>query len=184
MPNETPGAPAPIASVDKIAGLTESALRQDVEQMTPEQIAKVLDEAEVIIPWLKSVETYANKLALEQGVEIPGRKIVEGRKGREWTVTDLKDRLQKLYGLGFKKADVVKEDTLSPAQIDSLAKTRLSKRKYNTWAALWTWKPGKPTLAPIDDPRPAIRGNAAEAFDVVTEEAPAPEPVPQTFGWE
>jgi hypothetical protein len=49
------------------------------EITNPMQMAKALEIASVIEDWAKSVKHHARSLAIEQGVEIPGYRIVETR---------------------------------------------------------------------------------------------------------
>lgn len=56
----------------------------DARLLTPVEIAKVLDQADAIISWLKDAQDYARESA-EAGAKIPGYKLVEGRSNRKYT---------------------------------------------------------------------------------------------------
>ena len=90
---------------------------QSPESLNAQQIAELLDKADVIETWLKAVRAYAQEL-IEAGDYIPGWKLVPKRGTRKWKDERMvKQRLASEGLLGF-----MSEDLLSPAQVDKLAK--------------------------------------------------------------
>ena len=121
-------------------------------QMSPELISRILDIAPKFIDWFKDVQNYAMKAAINDGVKIPGYKIVEGRSTR--LITDPVAVAEKLHTAGF-----VKEDYLKPVEllgITSLEKN-IGKKLFNQLCEQWIIKPtGKLSLVPVADKRVAI----------------------------
>lgn len=56
----------------------------DPNTLTPEQIAKVLAASGLISDWAKAVRDYAERQAIEVGVQIPGYKLVQKFGRRAW----------------------------------------------------------------------------------------------------
>ena len=120
--------------------------------MSPEVLSRILDIAPKFIDWFKDVEKYAMRTAINDGVKIPGYKIVEGRSIR--MITDPIAVAEKLRTSGFKE-----EDYLKPVEllgITSLEKN-IGKKLFNQLCENFIIKPnGKPTLVPESDRRVAI----------------------------
>lgn len=113
-------------------------------------IARVLEKADFVRKWLDAVEAQA-KWSLEQGVEVPGWKLVAGRASRSWADEDIAaDALQ------ARGVDPYTKKILSPAQ----AEKALGKAAAKSIAALVVTTPGAPTIAPADDKRPALTAGA------------------------
>lgn len=133
--------------------------------LTPEQLAKTLDMAELIAPWVAAVKLYAFEQALD-GHPAPGWKLVEGRRGnRAWALDDkvLAGKLtryrQEIYDLKLK----------SPAQLEKIIKEHGDDPTV-VLKDLVVRADGKPTLVRDLDPRPAlVSGNAADAFSDYTD---------------
>lgn len=87
------------------------------ESLTNDQIAELLDKADVIETWLKAVRAYAQEL-IEAGDIVPGWKLVPKRGTRKWK--DERMVKQRLASEGL--SGFLIEDLLSPAQVDKLAK--------------------------------------------------------------
>jgi hypothetical protein len=140
-------------------------------QMSPEVIARILDIAPKFIDWFKDVERHAANISINEGAQIPGYKIVEGRSTR--IITDVYAVAEKLRTAGFKE-----EDYLKPVEllgITSLEKN-IGKKLFNSLCEQYIIKPqGKPTLVPNSDKRVAIdvkslRLNGEEFIDIETDE--------------
>lgn len=165
-----PGAPLPTASVESLPDLTEDAVRQDPESMTPADLAKVLESEAVITAWLKACHRQAQSLA-EKGTPIPGWKLVEGRRSRDWNTTDDEELVRKLYAFDMKKKDVVVTRVRSPADLEKLVKAKgITGRRLTNFNKLWRWNPGKPELAPETDTRAEWR--AAQFEPVLPNDQP------------
>lgn len=139
--------------------------------MPPEVLSRILSVAPKFIDWFKDVEAYASKLAINDGVQIPNYKIVEGRSTR--MITDTEAVKEKLRTAGFKE-----EDYLKPVEllgITSLEKN-VGKKLFNSLCEQYIIKPaGKPTLVPLSDKRQSIdvrtlRLNGDEFIDIETDD--------------
>lgn len=120
--------------------------------MSPEILARVLDIAPHFIDWFKDVQAYAMNAAINEGVKIPGYKIVEGRSTR--IITDVDAVAEKLMTAGFSEDDYLKPREL--LGITSLEKN-IGKKLFNSLCEQFIIKPaGKPTLVPESDKRQSI----------------------------
>ena len=86
-------------------------------ELTQAELAKILNDADVIEAWLKNVREYAMQL-LQEEKTIPGWKLVAKRGIRKWKDERMvKQRLASEGLTGF-----LKEELLTPAQVEKLAK--------------------------------------------------------------
>jgi hypothetical protein len=129
-------------------------------------------ELEKLYTWRGAVERFFKQVYLElmqrteDGARLTILKQVEGRSRRAWH--NPKVALRKLMQLGLELNDLVSEDIASPAAVEEL----LRKAGYKTkdlpdlLEGLVYKPPGKATLAPIVDKRPAfLEGRDGGAFD-------------------
>ena len=129
-----------------------------------QQLAYILDRIGLIKSWMGEVEAAAHA-ALMEGREVPGYKLVEGRAGsRKWTDESKADKLLKAWKVPADFRYV--KSLISPTQAEKLLK--LKTLTDEQWAELCGYvsrEPGKPTVVPASDKRPAISGRpAAEDF--------------------
>jgi len=114
----------------------------DSESVTDERVKLILDNKKLIESFLSAVETRAFE-RLVAGEMIPGYKLVEGRSNRKW-IDDAEAKLiEKLGDEAFEKSLIG----------ITAAEKKLNKKEVNDL----TYKPpGKLTLAPESDKRPAV----------------------------
>ena len=125
-------------------------------QLTLEQIAKVLAHKSELTKWLEDAETYAMQL-VAKGVEIPGFKLVEGRATRRFT--DPTVVAQRLADRGI---DPYEKSLLSLTAIERL----LGKKEFaELLGDAITKQSGRSVLVPDSDSRPSLRSAAAIAAD-------------------
>lgn len=111
--------------------------------------------------WAKSVVSAVIE-ELTGGGEVEGYKLVRGRAGdRAWKDEQL--TTVALIDLGVSEEKLYVKKIISPAVAEKL----LPKDKRSELEGLVSRSEGKPTLAPADDPRPAI-SSAAEDFGDIT----------------
>lgn len=120
-----------------------------------------LQEALDLIPGLKkfidAVEEMAKGMCLE-GDTIPGWKVVDGRKTREWIDED--KVIARFKQVGREDLMYAEPKLRSPAQMEKAVKgTEIDIED------LITFKTGAPTLAPESDKRPAITPGSRAAKD-------------------
>lgn len=122
--------------------------------ITDEEVADALIRGETLVSWYNSLKDYALDACM-RGRTIPGFKAVEGRSLRAWTDTDVAMRTLQERGI----AEAVLYER-KPVTVAALEKVVGKKAYAETVADLVTTPPGKPTLVPESDKRPAI--NAAQ----------------------
>lgn len=134
--------------------------------LTNDQIARALEALPNVKSWCKAIEAHATR-ELAAGRAVGTFKLVEGRSNRAWAV----DETDVIAAL--KTADVAEENLYERKLISPTAAEKLIGKKHEIWAAdppLVAKPPGKPTLAPGDDRRPALNIDPTKAFDVIDEE--------------
>ena len=160
--------PGQLAKVHDVLGdafeVIERAEAPDAEMLSNDQLGEMW-------PWLDFLENYAKAVRgrieyeLLQGHPVKDCKLVEGRKGnRQWA--DEAEAEAALKESRLKIAEMYSFKLLGPKPILDLLKDR--PRVLKKIAALVTQKDGKPHVAHISDPRPALRIEPAEdAFEAV-----------------
>lgn len=125
------------------------------EDLTPEQLAVVLKQADLVKDWCDEVVKYAKKRA-ENGQEIPGYKLVEKQGHRKWLDEEtIIERYTPEFG-----DKIYTKKLLSPAQMEKLLK---SKRKSEIQDLYHKPVTGA-TLVPLTDERKAKGSKALETF--------------------
>lgn len=85
--------------------------------LTPDEIAHILDRADVIETWLKAVRALAHE-TIEAGATVPGWTLKPKRGVRKWTDENMvKERLRDAGLDGF-----TTETLVTPAQAEKMAK--------------------------------------------------------------
>lgn len=132
--------------------------------LTPEQIDRILRDADVTEVWINAVREYAKGMLVGGGT-IPGWKLVAKRANRQWT--DQLDAALTLQALGVPEDKIYTKKIVSPAQGEKL----LPKKVRKELAELIV--PGVSsgtTLARAEDPRPAVLGGAENDFAPIEEQ--------------
>ena len=173
-----PAAGAPQVPVETLAQQVEDQLfNRDASELTPTQIARIVQVEPMISGWLKAVRDYAIA-ELKDGREVPGYKLVAGRKARKWDAEN--DAMLKLLA-SKKRTDkkAIGQDgastrqVLSPAQAEAKIKPHVSPKTWKNIAEHISVSEGNPVLAPATDSRPAItRANPEEVFGDAAAVAP------------
>ena len=147
------------------------------EKLSTAELADVLDEADVIEPWFEAARKEGLRRAMDEHDTPPRRKLVDGRRSRVWRPEV--NVPGELHRIGLSKSDIYEPLTVrSVAQVEKavLAEcdrlmvesadpaTRIADAQ-DTFKQLYTFKAGKPTLAPTSDPRPTTHtATAADIF--------------------
>lgn len=124
-----------------------------VEGLEPDQLALVLERAKLVEDWLKSVRDYAHRL-IESGQEVPGWKLVAGRRSRNWRDPE---EAEAWLRQRFKVGEVFSKKLISPAQAEKLVADR---PRLEVPDEMIVWQDGAPKLAPADSPKPALNSGA------------------------
>ena len=174
-------------------GMVQDAARDDFREHPDPELAAIagtdvedMDWGErlLLVPllrqWCKAVEAETRGMLL-QGEDVPGFKVVEGRKGnRAWT--DSQEASDLLMSFGAKKSQLYSDPVfISPAKADELAKEltgkdrdELKERKEELGECYETGAVGAPTVVPESDSRkPLDSGDMARrdfGFDDGNEE--------------
>lgn len=135
---------------DEPVDLPESLRPSLPNPRDPVQISRALMVKPLIEDWVKTVDVLALRAA-EQGLDIPGFKVVERRTNRRWKDAELvaKEAAEALRARGKDPAAIYSEPKLkSPKQLESI------KTLGKEWVAARAEKPpGGRTLAPATDRR-------------------------------
>ena len=132
-----------------MTGETERALRTKLNNITPEGYSNALVIADRVEEWAKEVREMAQQ-ALENGVAIPGFKLVPKRATRQW-VND-EGALEALKQMGLELDELTETKLRSPAQMEKVLKKHKLALPKDHVVAVSTGN----TLAPESDPRPAV----------------------------
>jgi len=109
--------PAVRTEIVAVVDEESTALRfPEPNTLTPEQIVKVLEASNLISGWAKAVRDYAERQAIELGLQIPGYKLVRKFGRRAWTDEMLtENEFEPEYG------DAIYDKKLkSPAQLEKV----------------------------------------------------------------
>ena len=131
--------------------------------ITDEEIEDVLGEIPELIKWANAILAYATDAAVNHGKEWTGFKIVEGRSVRRYKNED--DVAREAESAGY--TDIFDKKLISLTQMEKL----MGKKAFTDILGGFIEKPpGKPTLVPVSDKRPAIHtGSAQSEFTAITE---------------
>ena len=129
-----------------------------------EALADLLSRIDLIQSWIKDLGTTAHD-ALLAGEKIPGYKLVEGRAGpRKWSDESKAEKMLKGWKVPAEARYV--KSLISPTAAEKLVKMKtLTDEQWTELNALISREPGKLTVVPESDKRPAVTGKpAAEAY--------------------
>jgi hypothetical protein len=130
-----------------MTGAVDRALKAKMDALPIDQIAHYLEQAPLIEAFIKDLQQMAHGL-LEEGRKVPGWKLVNKRATRQWTNEDKAVAFMTQAGIeawGEPKP-------LSPAQAEKALKKAKIELPADLVAAVSTGS----TLAPENDPRPAV----------------------------
>jgi hypothetical protein len=127
------------------------------ETLPPEILGEILTGIPVLKDWIAAVEAHAAR-ELEAGNPVPGRKLVEGKKGnRRWKdPKEVEDWY--LRNIGGSEDELYVRTLKSPAQVEKLV------GKKNLPAELVEQPAGRPIMVADDDPRPALELSPGQTF--------------------
>ena len=120
--------------------------------------------------WCKAIRAEVERRLLA-GVDIPGHKLVEGRRGaRAWANAEEVEAALKAMRLKVEQMYDLK--LISPTTAEKLAKAgAIGPRQWPKLQDMITQADGKPSVAPASDKRPALVVKpVADEFDAVTDD--------------
>lgn len=120
-----------------------------------EWLAVFMNKVDIIEDWCRSVRAEAD-LRLKNGVNVPGWKLVEGKRGnRAWNDEEAVTAL--LTDVAVPTAEMFTSKLKGPAAIEKLVKAKkLDKESWASMQEFISQSDGKPHVAPANDPRPAL----------------------------
>ena len=134
----------------QMTGAVDRAIKQQLINLDVDTLARYLHNADLLEDWIKDLRALAFGM-LEKNIPVPGYKLVNKQARRKWT--DESKAKQALLSLGLKESVVVETSIMSPAQAEKALKKRFSELPED----LIKSESSGTTLAPEDDPRPAVQ---------------------------
>ena len=130
-----------------VSGAVARAARTAIKTVNVDRLAEALGQIDLLEGYIKDARDLAQQL-LENGVEVPGWKLVPKRATRKWA--DDKKVLTALTEAGLNIEQLT--DPKSPAQMEKVLKKHNVPMPTDLIVSVSTGN----TLAPEDDPRPAV----------------------------
>lgn len=131
-----------------------------VESLTEQQIGKVLSHKKRFENWLKAIEEHVQEELKTKG-KFTGFKLVEGRSVRAWAM-DEEEIVKKLQNQKLKKNEIYEQKLITPTKAE-----KLLGKDNSILNKIIVKPPGKPTVAPESDKRPAINSSPELDFEVL-----------------
>ena len=131
----------------------------------PSELSVMMSKVSLIEDWCKAVRAEVER-KLFDGSEVPGYKLVEGRKGiRKWA--DEEAVLTAMKSFRMKKDDIYDYTLISPTKAEKVFSDNPS--LWEKLEKLTSRSDGKPSVAPATDRRPALTVSAiADDFSDLT----------------
>ena len=144
-----------------MTGAVDRALKVQLQSLDAPTIGAYLQNAEVLEQWIKDLRELAHQM-LEGDVRVPGYKLVAKRAIRQWV--DEAEAAKALAVAGLDHGETIVAKLVSPAQAEKL----LKKSKQVLPDELVVAVSSGSTLAPEDDPRPALLNIGKQLADAVS----------------
>lgn len=124
--------------------------------LTDEEIETLLPRLPDMVKWANDLQAYALDAAVNHGKHWDGFKLVEGRSIRRYADEEAVAKTAEENGY----RDIYRRTLINLTDMERL----MGKKKFNEILGAFVVKPpGKPTLVPIGDKRPAITVNDVKA---------------------
>ena len=132
--------------------------------LSDDEIEDILGKVSDLTKWANEITDYAQDAAFNHGKVWNGFKVVEGRSNRKYTDEDAVAEAAKKVGY----TDIYKHTLIPITEMEKL----MGKKAFAEIIGSLVYKPpGKPTLVPESDKRPAITtNNAKNEFNEITED--------------
>jgi len=156
------------ADVSDFEDVTAETLAEGLTALPPPTLAQAMAKVELLELAAKAIRAEVER-RLVRGDEVPGFKLVAGKRGaRAWVNADEAELV--LKGMRLKTEEMYTLKLVSPTQAEKLSKDGvIGPRQWKKIEGLYAQSPGKPSVAPETDKRPAITVAAlASDFDDVT----------------
>lgn len=166
---EARGVATTAANIDDFSDLTEDNIDAGLGTAGPEQVSDLLSRVDLLEHLCKAIRAETER-RLVAGIEVPGFKLVEGKRGhRKWVNAD-EAELQ-LKSMRLKVEEMYDLKLISPTTAEKLAKAgTIGPRQWKKLQDQFAQSQGKPSVAPASDKRPAITVAAtADDFALIEE---------------
>lgn len=137
----------------------------DPKTFSEPDLARAMSACGMIEDWVTAVRAEVERRLLA-GVSVPGYKLVEGKLGnRAWT--NKAEVAEVLKSMRLRDDEMYDKTIISPTSAEKLL-AKESPRRWTTLQQYITRAPGKPSVAPTSDKRPALEVKpVADDFAVV-----------------
>lgn len=151
-------------AADKCRARAEANLKVAREEfglpplLTDEEVEALLPQLPDLVKWANDLQAYALDAAVNHGKQWNGFKVVEGRSIRKYADEDAVASAAEAYGY----KDIYQKKLINLGDLEKL----MGKKKFQEVLGAYIVKPpGKPTLVPVSDKRPALTiTNVKEEF--------------------
>ena len=143
-----------------------------IASLDAHQLAMCMDAVGMVEGWCKGVRAEVERRALD-GQQVPGYKLVTGKAGnRQWKNPANAEAMLKKMRL--KKEEMYDFSLISPTTAEKLAKAQtIGEKQWEKLQSEIYRADGKPSVAPVTDPRPALEITPVEDdFDALTDDQP------------
>ena len=124
--------------------------------LTDDEIETLLPRLPDMVKWANDLQTYALDAAVNHGKHWDGFKLVEGRSIRRYADEEAVAKAAEENGY----RDIYRKALINLGEMERL----MGKKRFNEILGAYIVKPpGKPTLVPVGDKRPAITVNDVKA---------------------
>ena len=123
--------------------------------LTDAEIEDVLAKLDELTAWASDIRAYALEAAIHHGKQWNGFKLVAGRSNRKYASEEKVAETVKSAGYH----DIYRQSLITITEMERL----MGKQKFNEILGVLIEKPpGKPSLVPLSDKRPAINASSAK----------------------
>ena len=123
--------------------------------LTDAEIEDVLAKLDELTAWASDIRAYALEAAIHHGKQWNGFKLVAGRSNRKYASEEKVAETVKAAGYH----DIYRQSLITITEMERL----MGKQKFNEiLGGLIEKPPGKPSLVPLSDKRPAINASSAK----------------------
>jgi hypothetical protein len=166
---ETTAVVTTAASVDDFADLTTETLPAALAEVPSDVLAQALTKVDLMEMFCLAVRAETERRLLA-GVEVPGFKLVEGKRGHRKWVNPEEAELQ-LRSMRLKVEEMFELKLISPTTAEKLAKAgTIGPRQWKKLQEQYAQSQGKPSVALASDKRPALSLGATMSDFALIEE--------------
>jgi len=138
-----------------MTGAVDRAVNTDLKALDVRQLGVAYKQAQLLKQWMDELEKLIY-YAQEQGIDVPGTKLVLKQGRRQWT-KDEAETTKELVALGLDPKSMYSSSLLTPAQMEKVVKKELKTALPEGLVAMVS---SGTTLVSDDDPRESVNGPA------------------------